>query len=326
MPTSPMGDNGQYYRVDVKCTSSKTSGLWDYNAWRLNLDYIESNSKCNLTFTSSMPKEEYDKYIQAGVNLRRNTYRGKDITDLWENGDLYKQIENGTFADIYVGDYIKTSKAGHEVTWLIADLDNYLYTGHSKILTTHHATIIPTGPLGSNKAMNDTNSTQGAYKGSKMYIDVLPQILNDYIVPVFENHVITYQNLITSTFNSSMINKWGGVKLKDGIVTGDGAASSMEWVDSQIDLMSEVNVYGYSIMSSSFYDIGIDSQQYAIFRLNPKTINTSEKNKRYGYWLKGVCSSGDFVTVSGDGNPGWLLASLPNAGVRPRFLIGTPDA
>ncbi len=318
MPTSPLASNGSYYKVDVSCTSSKTEGLWDYNAWRLNLDYIESNSKCNLEFTSSMSKEQYDEYIQTGVALRRNTYRGKDITELWQNGDLYEQISNGTFNDIYVGDYITTSDNGNNVTWLIADLDNYLYTGGLK---KHHATIIPASYLGSSNVMNDTMTTQGAYKGSKMYTDVLPQILKDYIVPVFQTHVITYKNYVTNQFNSSKINQWGSVKLIDGTVSGGGATDGWESVERQLDLMSEVNVYGTVIMSSSFYDIGIDSQQYAIFRLNPKLINSDGKNNIYSYWLKGVVSSTDFVIASNTGMAGWLNASLANAMVRPRFLI-----
>ena len=34
-------------------------------------------------------------------------------------------ISKGTFDDIYVGDYI----VANGVTWLIADIDTYLYTG-----------------------------------------------------------------------------------------------------------------------------------------------------------------------------------------------------
>ncbi len=123
MPSSPKISDDNYYKVEVECPNSDTMAEWDYNSWKLKLSYVESNSKCTLKFTSGMTKSDYDEYIKSGVASRRNTYRGKDITDLWESEELYRQIEDGTFADIYVGDYIKGNNG---VTWLIADLDNYL--------------------------------------------------------------------------------------------------------------------------------------------------------------------------------------------------------
>ncbi len=329
MPTSPKGSNDKYYKVDVSCTSSKTTGLWDYNAWRLNLDYIESNSKCTLTFTSSMTKADYDKYIQAGVALRRNTYRGKDITSLWQSGDLYTQISNGTFADIYVGDYIVSStkdKWSKNIVWLIADLDNYMNQGdQSDGLKTHHATIIPSYKLEENR-MNATDITTGGYKGSEMYKTTLNNVYSKYIAPDFCKsssacHIITYRNLVSTDVDGARSNQWG---------EDTGAASGWEWDDRKLDLMSEVNVYGTTLWSSSGYDIGLDNRQYAIFQLRPELINqgisgiSGASTGTYWYWLKAVATSNDFVSVSsygaaGDGSGG---ASRLDGGIRPRFLIG----
>ncbi|MCI9280602.1 MAG: hypothetical protein HFJ02_07435, partial [Bacilli bacterium] len=91
---------------------------------------------CNIEFTKNLSTEEYNKYLEAGKALRRNTYRGKDITEYYNDGSLYEMISSGTFDDIYVGDYINANG----VTWLIADIDNYLYSGDTP-LTKHHATL-----------------------------------------------------------------------------------------------------------------------------------------------------------------------------------------
>ncbi len=323
MPSSPKGDNDLYYEVKVNCGSSKTEGLWDYNAWRLNLDYIESNSKCNLMFTSTMSKEEYDKYIQAGVTLRRNTYRGKDITDLWRSEELYKQIEDGTFADIYVGDYIKTNDNNHDVTWLIADLDYYIATGPNgeNRMSKHHAVIIPSSQLGDNIGMNDTNTTGvinqdlkftsldtnqehtniGGYMGSRMKQETLPQILQDYIEPVFKNHIIEYVNSI-------------GDQVENGVTTRVGAYKT------KIDLMSEMAVLG-SIVHGNSKDIGYDLSQYAIFRLKPDSINTAMNGYRFWVWLNAVGSGANFTAIGPSRTISSVWAAYEAGGVRPRFLI-----
>ena len=124
------------YKTNVNCTNGY--GEWDYNSWSLKLTDLKENTKCNIEFTKNLSTEEYNKYLEAGKALRRNTYRGKDITSYYTDGSLYEMISNGTFDDIYVGDYINANG----VTWLIADIDNYLYSGDTP-LTKHHATIIP---------------------------------------------------------------------------------------------------------------------------------------------------------------------------------------
>ncbi len=344
MPTNSMGKDNKYYQVDVTCTSSKTTGLWDYNAWRLNLDYIESNSKCNLTFTSTLSKADYDKYIESGVALRRNTYRGKDITKYYtgeekiNDKDLYKQISDGTFDDIYVGDYIVSEHAdesGGKIVWLIADLDNYLGTGNPNALTKHHVTIVPAYKLQDSR-MNPISSTlAGAsqieeakelagYMGSEMYQTTLNTVYDKYIKPDFcrsssDCHIIEYLNLVSKSVDEKATNQY---------VQNTGASSGWSWETRKLDLMSEVNVYGTTVWSSSGWDVGADNKQYAIFRLKPELINKSVSaisgatTGNYWYWLKAVVSSTNFASVAGDGGVFLESASNPtHRGVRPRFLI-----
>ncbi len=289
----------------MDCGSSKTTGEWDYNAWNVKLDNIQEGSRCKLLFTSNLSEAEYNKYIEAGVAYRRNTYRGKDITELWGNGKLYDQIKDGTFADIYVGDYIKANN----VTWLIADLDNYLYTGSPNSLTQHHATIIPATYLTTAK-MNESGGTEGGYYESDMVKTTLPNVLETYIRPAFKDHIIQYRNILSNKVNIEATNRIPGTK---------GASSANDWYDRELDLMSEVNVYGTTVASSGIYDTGIDNRQYAIFRLKPEFIN-SYGTSRYWYWLKDVASSIFFAGVYADGVSYANYASSL-LGIRPRFLI-----
>ncbi len=280
------------YKTSVECTGEKTTGTWDYNAWNLVLENVESNTKCNISFTSNLSQEEYNQYVTAGIALRKNTYRGKDITSYWKDNSLYTMISNGTFDDIYVGDYI-IDDSGYK--WLIADLDNYFYTGYTR-LTKHHVTIIPNTYLITAK-MNDTDTTEGGYANSKMVRETLPNYLSTYVTPTFGNHVITYSSYLSNNVNA------------------DGMAIGSEWYDRQIDLMSEANVYGVTVSTSSLYNLGIDNQQYAIFKLKPDWMYNG------AYWLKTVSSSETFLYSSNRGVV-WHYPATKIMGVRPRFLIG----
>ncbi len=324
------------FKTNVTC-NNKVIGSWDYNAWNLRIDNLKKDTKCTIEFkTNGISKEQYDEYISEGVSLRRNTYRGKDITDYYNNESLYEMIESCRFDDIYVGDYITTDKNSHKVTWLIADLNNYLHTGdqdvHSKNgyldkagggLMTCHATIIPATTLGTSK-MNTKDTTgisddvtkgmigygKGAYVGSYMRNVTLQRVLTDYITPAFDEHVIKTRNLLADGMDSSRSNQYG---------TTDGASSSWNWYDSELDLMSEVNVFGTTVWSSSGYDIGIDNRQYAIFSLKPEFIN-SYNGICFWWWLKAVGHNCHFVRIRGNGAPYTDGASY-EVGVRPRFLI-----
>ncbi len=294
------------YKTNVNCTNGY--GEWDYNSWSLKLTDLKENTKCNIEFTKNLSTEEYNKYLEAGKALRRNTYRGKDITEYYSDGSLYEMISNGTFDDIYVGDYI----VANDVTWLIADIDNYLHSGDTP-LTKHHVTVIPAKPL-MNLGMNESNTTEGGYINSKMATETLPSLVSSegVIGKAFGSHIIEYRNLLTNHVNTEAINQSGG-RYK-------GASDGWVWYTRKIDLMSEVNVYGTTVWSSSGYDIGIDNRQYALFQLKPEFINSYETEK-FGYWLKSVAFDVRFNGVSIHGDNGyWYAVDL--RGVRPRILIG----
>ncbi len=292
------------YKTNVECTNGY--GEWDYNSWSLKLTDLKENTKCHIEFTKNLSTEEYNKYLEAGISLRRNTYRGKDITEYYNDGSLYEMISNGTFDDIYVGDYI----VANNVTWLIADIDNYLYSGDVP-LTKHHATIIPAKPL-MNIGMNETDTTEGGYYNSRMATEILPGLVaaDGTIGKVFGAHLIEYRNLLSNRVNKEAINQSGGRWL--------GASNEWGWYTRKIDLMSEVNVYGTTVWSSSGYDVGIDNRQYAIFQLKPEYIG----NARFHYWLKVVSGATQFAGIYGYGGSADSWSASDAIGVRPRFLVG----
>ncbi len=277
------------YKTNVECTNGY--GEWDYNSWSLKLTDLKENTKCHIEFTKNLSTEEYNKYLEAGKALRRNTYRGKDITEYYSDGSLYEMISKGTFDDIYVGDYI----VANGVTWLIADIDNYLYSGTTR-LTKHHITIIPSIPLMEAK-MNETNTTEGGYASSKIVTEILPNLISEegIIGKAFGNHLLEYENCISNTDNHP-------------------------WVQRKVDLMNEISVYGTNITSSSGTERGVDNKQYAIFQLKPEFIYSYD-NIPFHYWLNNISSENTFSHVNDFGTCG-IFPSSGMRGIRPRFLIG----
>ena len=91
----------------------------------------------------------------------RNVFRGKNLGTSVTAAQK-AAIQNGTFDDLFIGDYWVING----VNWTIADMD-YWYNCGDTAFTRHHLVIIPGGQLYSAK-MNDTNTTEGGYFGSKM--------------------------------------------------------------------------------------------------------------------------------------------------------------
>ncbi len=145
--------------------------------------------------------------IEEGKTKRRNTYRGKDITSYYTDGSLYEMISNGRFDDIYVGNYINANG----VIWLIADLDNYLYSGDTQFIK-HHATIIPVKPL-MNLGINETDTSEGGYVGSRMATETLPNLMasDGTMGKVFGSHILEYRNVLTNRVSETNVNQSGGL-------------------------------------------------------------------------------------------------------------------
>ncbi len=239
------------------------------------------------------------KSVVAAPNAAAHNgiYRGKDITDLFEDGTLSKQIAAGTFDDVFIGDYI--IRNGRK--YLVADLDYRLNMGDTET-TKHHILMIPETNMGTAQ-MNTSNITTGAYVGSAMYTTNLEAykttIKNDFGA----EHILKHRNLFANA-------------------TTNGYESAGSWYDSEIELMNECMVYGSNIFHNVMcganvpYNYTIDKQQLSLFRLKPSATVSG----RSWYWLRDVVSSADFADVTGGGNAGCGGASH-SYGVRPAFLI-----
>lgn len=242
--------------------------------------------------------------IAKNAGAHNSIYRGKDITDLFYNGTLSQQIAAGTFDDIFIGDYIIGRNSNRK--YIVADINYRLHCGDTEC-TTPHILMIPERSMGTAK-MNDSNITTGAYVGSKMYTDYLAPfktvIQNDFEVGHILSHRSYMPNAVTNGYES------GGA-----------------WIDSTIELMNELMVYGsnvfHNVMNGTNVPTShtIDKSQLSLFRLDKsKIVALSDAGTRISWWLRDVVSASDFASVSSGGAAAATGASN-SGGVRPAFLI-----
>lgn len=249
-------------------------------------------------------------------------FRGKDLTSLGIE-EICSRISSGLFTDLYIGDYfditISTSFTTSEVVrCVLAGFDTYWNNGDTPFRS-HHAVIVPKNCFTATAAMNPTNTTDGGFVGSNMWTTILP-VYKDALQSALGNHILEHKTLLTNTIGADL-NSNAGAGFK-------GASSNWAWTSTYLSLLSEIQVYGSNVFSSSFYDTGCDNLQLPLFALDPTAkvcklggTDDASASNRYWYWLRNVAFASRFAFVDNYGTSGCGNAS-DSGGVRPLFCIG----
>lgn len=243
---------------------------------------------------------EFAFNANSNAGFHNSIYRGKNLgSELTD--EQSENIRNGTFKDLYIGDYWTING----VNWRIAAFDYWLHCGDTEC-TTHHAIIVPDTNLATAQ-MNKTNVTTGAYIGSDMYTGHNGN-----------TGLATAKTAINNAFGSAHI--LNHRQFFANAVT-DGRPSAASWYDSTVDLMNEQMVYGGKIFESTANGTNgvwvhtIDKGQLPLFALEPSRICN-----RATWWLRSVASGATFCYVHSHGDASHSNASYSH-GVRPAFAI-----
>lgn len=266
----------------------------------------------------------------------------KDLTSYITDGTFWKRLAgtNGfsLFEDIFVGDYIHMSRAisayerteqyqttGSEYV-TIADLDGAWGRGDTGPINYHHAIMVPGKGLDPTEKqhfgqsrMNPTNTTNGGYVGSEMNTTTIGAVVNSVVTGSnlsinqqlfneFGSHLKTVREILSNGIDSSGYNRFG---------SATGCSNNRDWVSVQAILMSEAEVYGTTVWSSSGYDTGTAIRQFALFYQSEVARN----NRTGYYWLKDVASAASFCRANNFGNADYGGASGAGGYVRPRFIL-----
>ena len=236
-------------------------------------------------------------------------YRGKDLGTISASNIASflteHEVSSGKFTDLYVGDIITIQDGTYNAKWIIAGFDTEYYRGDTA-LSTHHISLIPQTYLFT-APMNDTNTTEGGYAGSKMHTTTLPALAN-VLKTALSSHLLN-RRVLLSTSMSTTIGSAAGANWT-------GASNNWAWTDAYCTLLSEIQVYGAPVFSSSFYDTGEACNQLPIFNF----ANHVQFGRAH-FWLRAVASSTTFAVADGNGGAYGHVASN-SSGVRPLICIG----
>jgi len=248
-----------------------------------------------------------------GAEAHNAMWGGRDITAAFDAGTVSANIANGTFKDIFPGDYITKqvtiSGTTYNVNWVVADCDYWWHKGdQNNGMETHHVVIVPQAPI-FNANMNATNTTEGGYAGSRMYTETIPACATGIISAFGSSHILTFRDGISNSVDTSHVSS--GIPQWTGTPGWWG-----EWVSVQCNLMSEKMVYGAPICAAGAMDNTMATRQMSAFRLSERLINPN----RTPWWLRDVVSSACFALVGGVGGASAGYAS-DVLGVRPFALL-----
>lgn len=205
----------------------------------------------------------------------------------------------------------------------IAGINTLLGNGDTAVNYNHLVMVPGQGFSGTQhfgkSRMNPTNTTEGGYVATEMHTTTIGAIttegstettatINQQLYAEFGSHLKTTRELLSNAINSTGYNRFG---------SNTGCSNNFAWTDCQAVLMSEIEVYGSIVWSSSGYDTGTAKVQLPLFANNKYAIN----NRSSYYFLKDVASSGSFCRSVNYGYADYHAAIDSRVGVRPRFVI-----
>ena len=274
-------------------------------------DTYQTKEDLSSQITTSVRSNWYSNFPD-GAEAHNAMWGGRDITASFNNGTVSANIANGTFRDIFPGDYITKqvtiSGKTYTVNWVIADCDYWINKGDTAV-TVHHVAIVPQAPI-FDANMNATNTTEGGYMGSRMFKETIPACATGIVNAFGASHILTFRDWLISGMTANQISS--------GLpnFTGGAQWGASPWVSVQCDLMTEKMVLGAPVNSASALDEWCATRQMSAFRLSENLINYN----RQWYWLRNIVSSAHFARVHAHGGAGPAGASASD-GVRPFALL-----
>lgn len=188
---------------------------------------------------------------------------------------------------------------GH--TYVIAGLNPMKGTVTPYRVATNHVglIVIPHTTQAWNVSGNTSTGADG--RGAGYLNSDLHYYLKNTVLPMCNadlgaDNLISHNKLLSNAVNTNGYNKFG---------EATGCSSGWAWEDTKICALSEVQVYGAAIWSSSGYDTGEACRQLDVFQ---KYSHTEIFGGEYP-WLRDVVSASDAAFADYSGNSSYSAAS-----------------
>ena len=237
-------------------------------------------------------------------------FRGKDLGTVANLNEYlaFRQahgIDNKTYKDLYLGDYFKIQDGTYNAVWMVAHFDYYVNRGDAA--SARGVVLIPRTTCGTSKMNATENKTTGAYASSVANATTCPAIATA-LSTILGSYLLSNKLLFSNSESDDIASMAG--------CNWNGASNGWAWVASQCVLPNEIQIYGSTVFSSSFYDVGEACEKLAIFNF----INHVEYS-RSNFWLRAVASSAGFANAGNGGGARGSSASYEHP-LRPLIYIG----
>ena len=281
-------------------TADKTSVVKAVNEIRKRGDdraHDESTRVFNVEIKVGHLNELVGYVVQDNAESHNNIYRGKNLGRSLTNIQL-QGIKDGTFKDLYVGDYFDfgTQKL------CIAHLDYfYLRTGISVTtspLSTHHLVLISDHVHGN--CIYSAKKERYVYSNLKMEIDK--------------------KTIKSELGNISGIEEFPAVYLQDhGNL--DNTETRRDTYHGRVGALTSCMVIGRDLSDYTRFDRFFPTDpQMALFRLSPKMIGIN-----YSWWIADSCNDANAFFVNRVGIIENTAKTQP-AGIRPFYVVTAQGA
>lgn len=288
------------YDTQAKVNKKFTFGnLWKWIAKKIVSEGISQLETTNKTIPGAI-NEVNSNSVRNSAAGHNSIFRGKNLGTSYTSA-MSKAIQNGTFDDLFVGDYLTINGTVYRIAGfnIIKNCGDNVSIGNNMCLVPDSALYnakMHNTDSGQYESGSTANNTTGAYANSDMRTSNLAQATQKIVNDFGSSHVISYRDILPNA-------------------TDDGQSSGWAWYDCKVELMSEVMVYGTKIWANSGYEVGCINSQLPLFTLAPEYIH-----RRFIYWLRGVASPVTFSLVNIDGGSAGYYASS-SFGVRPLFFV-----
>lgn len=233
--------------------------------------------------------------VESNAGAHNSIYRGKYLGTTYTAAQQ-AAVAAGTFDDLFIGDYWTIGG----VNYRIAAFDYYLNNGDTACAT-HHMIVVPDTQLYTH-VMNDSNTTEGGYNGSKMRTSGLNQAKTTAASAFGSAHILSHREFLTNAVSN-------------------GRPSGASWYDCTVELMNEAMVYGHSVFlpgndgTNIPYNYTVSKGQLPLFALRHDLIGNREN-----WWLRDIVFAAYFAFVTGYGDASYNYASFAR-GVRPAIPV-----
>lgn len=236
-----------------------------------------------------------------------NIYRGKSLGSAM-TAEQYASIQNGTFKDLFIGDYWSTSGGIYRIAGF-----NYWYGKGDQALNKPHVVIVnePIGQATTTSkrqwAGEDVRTSSKGYMYSTIRYECSDHALRIQSSGVFPSgSLISHREYIQNSVNNI------------GYHTGG------DWSDSRVEMLSEIMVFGCHINAASVgNNIGnrnagrytISTTQLPLFRIAPSFIKSYSGHE---YWLRDLSLDNYACTVN---QYGLAATSVTQNELLPRYVF-----